>query len=231
MTDLEESERPREKLLTIGARALTKTELLAIQIGSGTVGANALELAHQLLSGADYNLYTLYNQLKSGTASSIRGIGPAKRANILACLELGVRAFDDKRLTESQSHQLLSSQSIYNYIFSDLYDLPHEELWLILLNQRAMTKAKIRIAVGGISSSSADLRIILNTALRMGQPAIALVHNHPGGSTEPSREDDDITRRLYKACKLVDIRLLDHLIFTDNDYYSYFDSGRFGEWR
>lgn len=230
MTDIQESERPREKLLTNGARSLTKTELLAIQIGTGRVGVNALEMAHQLLDQADYNFYNLYCMLTNGLEVGVKGLGPAKMANIISCLEIGYRMKADKQLVESESKRLDNSDRIYNYIFPELYDLPHEELWLILLNQQGMTKAKVRIAVGGITSSTADLRVILRTALRMGQPAMALVHNHPGGGLEPSRDDDDLTERLYKACRLVGITLLDHLIFTDNGYYSYFNNSRFEAW-
>ncbi|MDD7438652.1 MAG: DNA repair protein RadC [Bacteroidales bacterium] len=230
MTDIQESERPREKLLTSGARSLTKTELLAIQIGTGRVGANALEMAHQILEQADHNLYNLYGMLTSGLEVAVKGLGPAKIANIISCLEIGYRMRADKQEVESERKRLDNSDKIYNYIFPELYDLPHEELWLILLDQQGMTRAKVRIAVGGISSSTADLRVILRTALRMGQPAMALVHNHPGGGLEPSRDDDDLTERLYKACRMVGINLLDHLIFTDNGYYSYFNNGRFEGW-
>lgn len=230
MTDIQESERPREKLLTNGARSLTKTELLAIQIGTGRVGVNALDMAHQLLEQADYNFYTLYCMLTSGLEVGVKGLGPAKMANILSCLEIGYRMKADKQMVESEGQQLNNSDKIYNYIFPELCDLPHEELWLIFLNQQGVTKSKVRIAVGGITSSTADLRVILRTALRMGQPAIALVHNHPGGGLEPSRDDDQLTERLYKACRLIGITLLDHLIFTDHGYYSYFNNSRFDNW-
>lgn len=230
MTDLDESERPREKLLTLGPRALTKTELMAIQLRTGIQGTNALELAHQLLSKSDNNLYTLYQDLKSGLKEMPRGLGEAKKANILACLELGIRTMHDKELLEQDDKVLNNSQLIYNYIYPDLYNLHLEELWLILFNQQAIVRRKIRISIGGISNSTADLRVILNTALRLGFPTLALVHNHPGGTTTPSSDDDDVTERLFKACRLVGLTMLDHIIFTDNGYYSYFDNNRFLSW-
>ncbi len=230
ITDLEESERPRERLLMQGPRALSKTELMAIQLGTGVRGTNALQLAHRLLEVSDNNLFTLYQDLKNGQMPPIRGLGEAKKANILACLELGIRTMHDKELLESKGEVLNNSKLIYNYIYPDLYNLSIEELWLILLNQQAVTQRKIRIAVGGISNATADIRVILNVALRLGFPTLALVHNHPGGSTEPSSDDDDLTKRLFQACELVGITMYDHIIFTDNGYYSYFDSNRFCEW-
>ncbi|MDO5017314.1 MAG: DNA repair protein RadC [Porphyromonas sp.] len=226
ITDLEESERPREKLLTYGPRALTNIELLAIQLGTGIRGTNAIELARQLLETTDNNLYTLYQELKSGQTVPIRGLGTAKKANILACLELGIRTMHDKEQLHKSGQQLTNSQMIYEYIYPDLYDVAHEELWLILLNQQMVTRRKIRIAVGGISSSTADIRVMLSTALRLEAPSLALVHNHPGGSLHPSSDDDSVTERLFQSCRMVGINMVDHLIFTDNGYYSYFDEGR-----
>lgn len=226
MTDLKESERPREKLLTYGPKALTDTELMAIQLGTGVPGMNALQLAQQIISSSGGNLYTLYDDLKSGTAAQIKGLGAAKKANILACLELGMRTVRDKKKLADEGKQLTQSKMIYDYIYQDLYDLSHEELWLILFNQRLVPQRKIRISMGGLSNSTADMRVILSTALRLELPALALIHNHPGGSMEPSTDDDEVTSHLYKACRLIGLTMLDHVIFTDNGYYSYLDSGR-----
>lgn len=230
MKDIAESERPREKLLTHGARSLTNAELLAIQIGTGVRGKNVLMLAHQILHGADDNLYRLYQDLQSGISPKVKGLGNVKKANILAALELGVRAMRDKEELEQDATQMTNSQLIYNYIYAELYDLRHEELWLILLDQAATPRKKVRVSIGGLSSATADIRVILRYALQLSLPSIALVHNHPGGSLEPSMDDDEITERLYRSCKIIGINLLDHLICTDKDYYSYFDNRRFDSW-
>lgn len=230
MKDIAESERPREKLLTQGPRALSDAELLAIQIGTGVRGKNVLALAHQLLHSAEDNLYQLYQDLRSGLSPKVKGLGDVKKANILAALELGVRAVRDKEKLEQDLSRLTNSQLIYNYIYADLFDLNHEELWLILLDQATIPRKKIRVSIGGLSSATADVRVILRYALQLSMPSIALVHNHPGGSLEPSLEDDEVTERLYRASKIIGINLLDHIICTDSDYYSYFDNRRFDRW-
>ena len=228
MTDLKESERPREKLLTHGPRALSDAELMAIQLGTGLQGTNALQLAHLILESADNNLYRLYESLRTGCAIPIKGVGMAKKANILACLELGMRTVSHKKKLDNEGKQLTNSQMIYDYIYTDLYNLSHEELWIVLFNQRLIAQRKIRISKGGLTNSTADIRVILSTALRLELPALALVHNHPGGSLQPSHDDDDVTDQLYKACRLIGISMVVHVIFTDNGYYSYLDNGRLG---
>lgn len=228
MTDIAESERPREKLLTQGPKALSDAELMAIQLGTGLQGINALQLAHLILDSVDKNLFRLYEALSTGCAIPIKGVGMAKKANILACLELGMRTVSHKKKLDDEGKQLTNSQMIYDYIYTDLYNLSHEELWVVLFNQRLIAQQKIRISKGGLTNSTADIRVILSTVLRLELPALALVHNHPGGSLQPSKDDDDVTMQLYKACRLIGISMVDHVIFTDNGYYSYLDNGRLG---
>lgn len=225
--EMAETERPREKAISKGIRSLTEAELLAIQIGSGMRGANVLQISFQLLREADNNLYKLYQMLSNGYDVNIRGLGEVKRIQVLSALELGARMESDRRELEESKVSLSNSKSIYNFIYQDLYGLTQEELWIILLDNQHNVKDKMRISEGGIASSTADMRVILRKALQSSSSALALVHNHPSGSLFPSASDDDITFRLFKACSIMQIRMIDHIIFTESGYYSYFDEGRF----
>ncbi|MDN4753296.1 DNA repair protein RadC [Porphyromonadaceae bacterium W3.11] len=225
--EMAETERPREKAIKKGIRSLTEAELLAVQIGSGVRGVNVLELSYQLLREADNNLYKLYQMLSNGYDLGIKGLGAVKKIQVLSALELGVRMESDRQAMDGEKESLSNSRCIYNFISRDLYGLTQEELWIILLDNQHNVKDKVKISEGGLSSSTADIRVILRKALQSSSTALALVHNHPSGSLYPSSSDDDITFRLYKACNIMQIRMVDHIIYTESGYYSYFDEGRF----
>lgn len=225
--EMAESERPREKALSKGIRNLTVAELLAIQIGSGLKGANVLQLAHQLLRESNYNLYKLYQMLSNGYDIDIRGLGKVKKMQVLSALELGARMESDRQQLEQEKVSLNNSEKIYRYIYKELYGLTQEELWIILMDNQHQVKEKMKISEGGLASSTADVRVILKKALQSSSSAIALVHNHPSGSLLPSASDDEVTLRLFKACQIMQITFVDHIIFTEAGYYSYFDEGRF----
>lgn len=227
--EMAEAERPREKALRKGIRSLTEAELLAIQIGSGMQGVNVLELSHRLLKAADGNLFALYQKLSGGADIKIRGLGEVKKIQVLSALELGVRMESARRRIEVARSSLRNSMDIYTFIYEDLYALTQEELWVILLDQNHQVKEKVRVSEGGITSSIADIRVILRRVLQSSCPALALVHNHPSGALVPSSADDEITFRLYRACEIMQITMVDHIIFTEGGYYSYFDEGRFDE--
>lgn len=230
--EMREEERPREKALAKGIQALTNAELLAIQLGSGIQGLNVLQVAQKLLSDVEGNLFRLYQRLRDGDKLDVKGVGPAKRIQLLSALELGKRTEADRELLEQKQVQLTNSKRIYNYMYNELYGLQHEEVWLLMLDIRCQLLHKVRISEGGLTASVADTRIILRHALLNACHAIALVHNHPSGDPTPSEEDDKVTSQLLQACQVMDIRLNDHVVFASGRYYSYFDEGRMDRlWR
>ncbi len=157
--------------------------------------------------------------------SGFKGIGEAKAITICAALELGKRRnLSDPVLRQS----IRSSHDAYSLFHPLLCDLPHEELWIALTNRAGKVTGKTRISQGGTAETSADLRIILKTAINALAAGIILCHNHPSGNTHPSSQDDSLTKRLHKAAELLEINLLDHIILADGSYFSYADEGRLG---
>ncbi len=217
-----EKERPREKLLELGKNHLRDAELLAILIGSGNVDENAVELSARILDSVNNNLTELGKKSITDLCQ-FKGIGEAKALTIIAALELGRRRqFRDIE----QRKQILTSNDMYESIFNELVDLRHEEFWVILLNQANHILKKIRIGMGGVSSTLADPKLILKSALDALSSNIILVHNHPSGNLKPSEADIKLTEKLKKGCALLDIQVLDHLIVSHTGYYSFRDEGR-----
>ncbi|WP_080902671.1 DNA repair protein RadC [Parabacteroides sp. Marseille-P3160] len=219
-------DRPREKMLLKGINSLSNAELLAILIGSGNLNETAVELSQRILNSVDNNLNALSKVSAKELTASFRGIGVAKAISIVAALELGKRRNDCGPL---QQRIVRSSREVYDLFYPLLCDLPHEELWIALLNRSGKVIERTKISQGGTSETSVDLRIILKAAIHALASGILLCHNHPSGNTKPSRQDDLLTHRLNKAAELIDIRLLDHLILCDGSYYSYADEGRLEE--
>lgn len=218
-----EEDRPREKMLLKGIASLTNAELLAILIGSGNTKETAVQLATRILNKANNNRGVLGKYSIQDLINGFNGIGTAKAVTIAAALELGKRR---SRTELPQRETLNSSEKAYRYFYPDLCDLPHEELWVALMNRSNKVIEKVKISQGGISETSADLRIILKAALCALSPSILVCHNHPSGNTRPSTQDDRFTHKLYEGCKLIDINLTDHIILCDGHYYSYADEGR-----
>lgn len=227
--DMPETDRPREKALVHGIRELTDAELIAIQLRTGTKRANALELAKQLLSSHDNNLYHLYTALLADVNSdlSISGIGEVKRLSVLAAQELGVRTYVSCLEEKKKEERISSSDQVYAVMQKRLFGLKEEQMWMLAISSSGGITAMINLSRGGIDETSADIRLTLRHALRLSAPAIIIVHNHPGGGLKPSTQDDHFTFRLKEACHIIGINLLDHLIYTDTGYYSYMDEGRF----
>ena len=219
-------DRPREKMLLKGINSLSNAELLAILIGSGNLKETAVELSQRILNSVDNNLNALSKVSAKELTASFRGIGVAKAISIVAALELGKRRNDCGPL---QQRIVRSSREVYDLFYPLLCDLPHEELWVALLNRSGKVIERTKISQGGTSETSVDLRIILKAAIHALASGILLCHNHPSGNTKPSRQDDLLTHRLNKAAELIGIRLLDHLILCDGSYYSYADEGRLEE--
>lgn len=217
-----EEDRPRERMMMHGVSALSDAELLAILIGSGNTEDSAVELMRKVLSDFHNNL----NELGKTTVDELchyKGIGPAKAITILAASELGKRR-KEKEVEERK--KILSSRDVYQYFYPLMCDLPIEECWILLLNQASKVIDRIKISSGGMVSTTVDVRCILREALLKRAVSMALCHNHPSGSICPSKEDDQLTEHLDKAAKVMNIRLIDHVILTDGTFYSYADEGR-----
>ena len=217
-----EDDQPREKLRDKGPEALSNAELLAILIGSGTSGTSAVELMQTVLNSCNSNLNTL-GKMSIRELCDYKGIGEAKAITILAACELGKRR---QMETPEERPDLGTATRIYNHMHPVLQDCDVEEFWLLLMNQDNRLIKKIRIARGGISEVSVDIRIIIREAVLANATILAVCHNHPSGSLRPSNMDNDLTYSIQNACRLMRIHFLDHVIITDGAYYSYHEKGR-----
>ena len=220
-------DRPREKLIAKGKKELSDAELIAILIGSGSVGQSAVDLSKEILKSNDNSLSLLSRQGISELTRDFKGMGEAKAVTIIAALELGYRMLSED--INRQDHYIKDSYSLFKYISPSLVDLPVEEFWAIYLNTRNKVLFKQRISIGGITDTPVDLRRIFATALEKNAVAIAVAHNHPTGHLNPSREDKTLTCRILEAGKILNIRLVDHIIVGIDDknradYYSFRDN-------
>ncbi|MDF9829940.1 DNA repair protein RadC [Parabacteroides sp. PF5-6] len=220
-----EEDRPREKMLRKGVAALSDAELLAILIGSGNATESAVELAQRILHAVDNNLNALGKLSIKELTSGFKGIGEAKAVSIIAALELGKRR---NAADIPQRDSIRSSNDAFRLMHPLLCDLPHEELWVLLMNRANKVIEKIKISQGGTGETSADILLILKAAITSLASGIILFHNHPSGNLAPSAQDDQLTQRLQQSAKLMNLSLLDHIIISDNQYYSYADEGRLG---
>ncbi len=215
-------DRPREKMMLHGPVALSNAELLAILIGSGNTEDSAVELMRKVLDDCRNSLSEL-GKRSVDDLCAYKGIGPAKAITILAASELGKRRKDEG---PSERLRVRCSQDIFLYFHPLMCDLPVEECWVMLLNQASRLIDALRISQGGLASTQVDVRCILREALLKRATALVLCHNHPSGNTRPSADDDRLTQALSQAAKVMNIRMLDHLIVSDGGYYSYADEGR-----
>lgn len=217
-------DRPREKAASKGFRSLTTAELLAILIGSGSRGESVVDLCQRILNANDNKLYNLGRRNIQDLTSAFHGIGEAKATTILAALEIARRYREEDEFVELP--QLCNSQQVYDYIKYDLWDLDHEEFWIITLNRAKRITGKFQISHGGTSSTDVDIKILLKTALQQLADCIIAVHNHPSGNIISSRQDDILTENIRKGCAAIGIPLLDHIIVSRAGFYSYLDQGK-----
>ena len=216
-----EEDRPREKLSGQGRRALTDAELIAILIGSGSRTESAVELSKRILHHYDNDLNNL-GKASIAELSRFKGIGEAKAISIIAALEVGRR----RNETETKVlDEVKGSKDAYNIMRRTFMDLNHEEFWILLLNRSAKVLAKELISKGGLTGTVADPKIIFNIALQQHAASIVLLHNHPSGNLTPSQLDIDLTKKIAAAGKMLDINVLDHLIVTNEGFYSFTDEG------
>ena len=217
-----EEDRPREKLMANGPTALSNAELLAILIGSGSTKESAVDLMKHIMNDCQNNLNTL-GKMTIRELTRYNGMGPAKAVTVLAACELGKR----RQAEQAQERQKIdSAMAIYDLMHPKMQDLDTEEAWILLMNQNSKLIKTERISHGGITGVSVDVRIIMREAILNNATILAFCHNHPSNSLRPSREDDQLTQSIRKACDVMRIHFLDHVIITDGAYYSYHETGR-----
>ena len=222
ITEWAESDRPREKLLEKGSPSLSDAELIAILIGSGTVSMSAVDLSREILASVNNDLHKL-SLLTIKELQKFKGIGEAKAITIVSALELGRRRKEQDAI---QKPRITCSKDAYELLKPDLLYLPHEEFWVIYLNRSSFVLKKQRIGQGGMTGTVADPRIAFKTAIEHSAAAIILAHNHPSGNSNPSKVDQELTSKFKECGEILDIHVNDHLILTDNSYYSFADAGK-----
>jgi DNA repair protein RadC len=214
-------DRPREKLLSLGPEALSNSELLAILIHHGSKEKNAIELAKDILDRGKNNLGEL-GKITVKEMMKIKGIGQAKAVTIAAALELGRR----RQASSALEKQIItSSDEIARYLRPRLKDYRHEVFAVLFLNRANKINHFEIVSEGGITGTVADPRIILKKALEEDAVSIVLCHNHPSGSLKPSRADEELTQKIKEAARFLDITVLDHIIVSEDGYYSFADEG------
>ncbi|TXF79545.1 RadC family protein [Chryseobacterium sp.] len=216
---LAEDDRPREKFLLKGKDSLSDAELLAIIMGSGNRDESAVELGRKILKSVGNNWHNL-SLLRISDLMKFKGVGEAKAISIAAALEMGRRRASQE---VPEKIQISSSTESYRMLSPFLSDLQTEEFWALFLNQNNRVISKTKLSSGGINQSVVDIRILFKDALENFATGIIIAHNHPSGNLKPSQEDIKITRQIADAGKLLNIQLLDHLIITQNAYFSFAD--------
>lgn len=214
-----EDDQPREKLLLKGKNALSDAELIAILIGIGTKEMSAVELSKKILQSVENNL----NQLAKMSIPELmkfKGIGEAKAISIVAAMELARRRKEADHLKKTK---ILGSRDAYIHLKPYLLDLNHEQFWMVCLNRNLEIISTIQISSGGVTGTIADPKLIFKYAIEQLASAIIITHNHPSGNKNPSQADIDLTKKINEVSRILEITLSDHLIFTNDGYFSFAD--------
>jgi DNA repair protein RadC len=214
-------DRPREKLLTNGAASLSNSELIAILLNNGSKNKSAVELAREILKLGDDNLNEL-GKLSLNDFKQVKGIGEAKSITIAAALELGRRRHASSSLEKTV---VRTSRDIAQYLQATLKDYSYEVFAVIFLNRANKINHFEIISKGGITGTVADPRIILKKALEEDATSLVLCHNHPSGNLRPSRADEELTKKIKEAASYFDITIIDHIIVSEDGFYSFADDG------
>ena len=218
-----DTDKPREKMISQGKTALSNAELLAILLGSGSADESAVELSRRILASVNNSLTALGKQSLQ-QLQAFKGIGQAKAITILAATEMGRRRAAE---TPELQPKIEVAHNVFTLMQPLIGELPHEEFWVLYLNSTNRVIHKARLFSGGITHTTVDVRLLFKTALEQGAIALILVHNHPSGSTTPSKEDIELTQRVKTAGDMLDIKLLDHVIVTEKEYLSLLDERLF----
>ena len=218
-----EDDRPREKFLLKGKSTLSDSELLAILIGSGSRNESAVQLCQRILASCENNLNTL-GKMSVSQLMQFKGIGEAKAISIAAALELGRRRRAEDAI---ELKKITSSKAVFDIMQPIIGELPHEEFWVLYLNNSNKVIYKAQLSKGGITGTVVDIRIIFKIAFEQNATGLILSHNHPSGKLMASEADLKITKRIKEAGQTLEIQVLDHLIITENGYLSFQDEGIF----
>ena len=218
--DLCANERPREKMVERGASSLSNAELLAILLRTGTGKKNVLEVAQDLLKRADWRLDVL-SAMSVDLLCETDGVGFGKAVSVAAAFELGRRWFSEESAMERR--KIASPDDVFRMMFPLLRDLENEECWAIYLNNSNCCLGKERLSVGGVESTVLDTKILLRHACEKKASGVILVHNHPSGNAMPSVADINRTRSLRNALKACEMSLVDHVVVSSHNYYSFSD--------
>jgi DNA repair protein RadC len=219
--DWPRADRPREKLLDFGASALSSAELLAVLLRTGTEGRSALEQARSVLEGCGGSL-RLLAATGLGDLCRIRGIGPAKAAQLLALVELAKR-FGEEEFAPGAPFR--GSYDVYAHFRERLAGERHEQFYAVLLDNKNRKIKDVRVSQGSLTASIVHPREVYLPVIRESAAAVIFVHNHPSGDPTPSKEDLEITRRLREVGELVGVRVLDHVVIGQGRYVSFVDDG------
>ncbi|HLW06174.1 MAG TPA: DNA repair protein RadC [Marinilabiliaceae bacterium] len=219
---LSAEDRPREKMIQKGLSSLSEAELLAILLGSGSAKESAVELAKRILIAYDNNLNQLGKAGIDELKNSFHGVGEAKAVTIVAAMELGRRRLLQESL---EIPAIKSSNDAYQLLLPMMGHLPHEEFWIIMLNRANKIITRYNVSKGGLTGTVIDVRLILKKALEVYAASMIISHNHPSGNLTPSDADIKITKKIKEAGTIMDIPVLDHIIVTDNGYFSFADEG------
>ncbi|QTD36950.1 DNA repair protein RadC [Polaribacter batillariae] len=214
-------DRPREKLIAKGKTSLSDAELVAILIGSGNKKESAVALSKRILQSVDGNINELA-KLSVEKLTEFNGIGEAKAISIITALELGKRRQLENTL---EKPKISSSKDVANLMQLVIGDLEHEEFWVLFLNNSNKVMAKWQVSKGGLTATIVDVRLLFKRALELASVAIIVCHNHPSGKLQPSLADKQLTQKIKEAGTTLDVKLLDHLIITQKDYFSFADAG------
>ncbi|MBT8238270.1 MAG: DNA repair protein RadC [Croceitalea sp.] len=215
-----DDDKPREKLLSKGRSVLSDAELIAILIGSGSKKESAVALSKRILGSVNNNLTDL-GKLSVKQLMQFKGIGEAKAVTIAAALEMGRRRRKDDE--SEKITKINASSDVFELLQPILGDLPHEEFWILYLNNSNKVLHKEQLSKGSITGTLVDVRLVLKKALEYAAVGLVLAHNHPSGTLKPSNADKQITEKLKNAASALDIRVLDHLIITQRKYFSFAD--------
>ena len=223
---VDKSSLPRERARREGIRVLSDSEIMAILLRTGTQGKNVLDLAQEILRSTDGHLSRLFYMTPQEVMKKFSGIGEGKALSLLAALELGRRAAHDLAQVELSRKALKTSSDCYQLMRNRLQDLPHEEFWVLMLNNSLKPIKEICVNKGATNFTVVEIKNIVKPMIDAGANHAVLFHNHPSGSLNPSGQDDAITRKITEALRLFDFKVIDHIIITPSSYYSYADNGR-----
>ncbi|MCH5221774.1 MAG: DNA repair protein RadC [Muribaculaceae bacterium] len=215
---------PREKALSKGFKALSDAELMAILFGTGIKGKGVLALCEEILEEYGGHLSKIARTEAHEFIKQHKGIGPAKALTLLAGIELGVRAASDAVSIDEPS--ITSSNTAFEYMHKHLYNLDHEEFWVLLLRNNLKPLREFKVGQGSLTATAVDVKMVLREAVINNAAAMMIFHNHPSGSLTPSPQDVSLTRKISEGAKLFDIKMLDHIIVGHNAFYSFNDEGK-----